>query len=83
MPWKTPKPPREIDVRRIREACEYFGFGQSSFAGLLGVSVRTLEGWEQGRRKPTGAARALLVVLAHNPRAYADAITAWRAHSPR
>jgi DNA-binding transcriptional regulator YiaG len=40
---------------------------QSQFAGLLGISVKTLHNWEQGRRKPTGAARVLLRVAARHP----------------
>lgn len=40
---------------------------QSAFASLMGVSVRTLQEWEQGRRKPTGPAAALLRVAAHHP----------------
>ena len=40
---------------------------QSEFAGLLGVSKRTLEQWEQGRRKPSGAAKTLLKVAQHYP----------------
>ena len=42
---------------------------QEKFATLLGVSVRTLQEWEQGRRAPSGAARTLLMVAARNPRA--------------
>ena len=38
------------------------GMSQSEFAGLLGVSARTLQDWEQGRRAPTGAAQTLLRV---------------------
>jgi putative transcriptional regulator len=79
LPWATPRPPREVDVLAIRRACGRFGYGQSTFARMLGVSTRTLEGWEQGRRKPSGAARALLVTIAHNPTAYFDAIAAWNA----
>jgi putative transcriptional regulator len=42
------------------------GLSQADFAGLLGVSKRTLQEWEQGRREPTGAAKALLrVAFAH------------------
>ena len=37
------------------------GLTQEQFAGLLGVSKRTLEQWEQGRREPSGAARTLLL----------------------
>lgn len=45
---------------------------QSRFAQLLGVSVRTLQDWEQGRRAPSGAARTLLLIAAKNPRALLD-----------
>jgi putative transcriptional regulator len=38
------------------------GLSQTDFARLLDVSVRTLQGWEQGRREPTGAAKALLAI---------------------
>jgi putative transcriptional regulator len=44
------------------------------FARLIGVSERTLEGWEQGRTKPTGAARSLLRVASRNPRAVLEAL---------
>jgi putative transcriptional regulator len=42
---------------------------QSQFAQLLGVSVRTLQEWEQGRKKPTGAAQTLLRVAVRTPEA--------------
>ncbi|MCR4375494.1 MAG: helix-turn-helix domain-containing protein [Acidobacteria bacterium] len=45
------------------------GLSQVRFAELLGVSVRTLQEWEQGRRAPSGAARTLLLIAARNPRA--------------
>ncbi len=54
------------DVAIIREKT---GLSQSRFAALLGVSVRTLQDWEQGRRAPSGAARTLLMVADRNPRA--------------
>jgi putative transcriptional regulator len=53
-------------VAAIREGT---GLSQSRFAELLGVSVRTLQEWEQGRRAPSGAARTLLLIAARNPRA--------------
>jgi putative transcriptional regulator len=52
------------DVASIREKT---GLSQSRFAALLGVSVRTLQDWEQGRRAPSGAARTLLMVANRNP----------------
>jgi putative transcriptional regulator len=43
------------------------GLSQLEFAELLGVSPRTLQDWEQGRREPTGAARMLLKVATKHP----------------
>lgn len=54
------------DVAGIREKT---GLSQDRFAALLGVSVRTLQDWEQGRRAPSGAARTLLMVADKNPHA--------------
>lgn len=48
---------------------ESLGFSQSQFARLLGVSVRTLQDWEQGRRAPSGAARTLILIASRNPKA--------------
>jgi putative transcriptional regulator len=48
------------------------GLSQAEFAALLGVSVRTLQEWEQGRRNPSGAARTLLTIAARNPSALLD-----------
>ena len=51
------------------EAREKTGLSQSQFATLMGVSVRTLQGWEQGRKQPSGAARTLLAIASTNPKA--------------
>ncbi len=45
---------------------------QSAFAGLLGVSIRTVQDWEQGRRKPQGPAVALLRIVEQHPEVFAD-----------
>ena len=45
---------------------------QSAFAGLLGVSMRTLQDWEQGRRSPQGPAIALLRIAEQHPEVFAD-----------
>jgi putative transcriptional regulator len=60
---------RVINVPDVAETREKTGLSQARFAQLLGVSVRTLQDWEQGRRVPSGAARTLLMVAAKNPQA--------------
>ena len=52
------------EVKLIREKV---GLSQNRFARLIGVSKRTLENWEQGRRHPTGPARTLLKILDADP----------------
>lgn len=54
----------EPEVKLIREKV---GLSQNRFALLIGVSKRTLENWEQGRRHPTGPAKALLRILDADP----------------
>jgi len=60
---------RVINVPDITHIREKTGLSQARFAQLLGVSVRTLQDWEQGRRAPSGAARTLLMVAARSPQA--------------
>jgi putative transcriptional regulator len=61
------------DVRAIRKKLEK---SQSEFALMIGVSVSTLQNWEQGRRIPEGPAQALLKIASANPEAVAQALGA-------
>ncbi len=56
---KRPAPPRKIRAQ--------LQLSQVAFAGLMGVSVRTIQEWEQGRRKPSGPASALLRIAEQHP----------------
>jgi putative transcriptional regulator len=56
-----------VKVPQAAEARSRTGLSQEQFARLLGVSARTLQDWEQGRREPTGAAKTLLRVAYEHP----------------
>lgn len=60
-----------LDIQQIRANLNQ---SQREFALMIGVSVKTLQNWEQGRRKPVGPARALLKVAAENPEAVRSAL---------
>lgn len=64
------KPP---DIKTVREK---LNVSQNEFALMIGVSVRTLQNWEQSRRKPEGPAKALLRIASKNPSAVLDALHA-------
>ena len=57
----------QVELTQAAEARSRTGLSQPKFAELLGVSVRTLQEWEQGRRSPSGAARSLLHIAAIRP----------------
>jgi putative transcriptional regulator len=65
-----------VKMPEVLEARMRSGLSQQQFADVLGVSRRTLEAWEQGRRRPTGAARSLLTIAARHPEVLKDALTA-------
>jgi putative transcriptional regulator len=70
------KPSRifDIDAPDIKMVRKSLNVSQTEFAMMIGVSVRTLQNWEQGRRKPEGPAKALLHVASKNPKAVIDAL---------
>lgn len=57
----------KVKIPEAAEARARVGLSQQAFAVLLGVSPRTLQDWEQGRREPTGAAKTLLRVAVEHP----------------
>jgi putative transcriptional regulator len=62
----------QVALSPIAEARSRLGMSQAELANLMGVSTRTLQDWEQGRRKPTGAAQTLLRVAIAHPEALLD-----------
>ncbi len=65
---------RVINVPDVAATRQKTGLSQARFAQLLGVSPRTLQDWEQGRRSPSRAARTLLLIAAKNPKALLDVV---------
>jgi putative transcriptional regulator len=61
---REPAPPQVIRAK--------LNLSQSAFAGLMGVSLRTVQDWEQGRRKPSGPAIALLRIAEQRPEVFSD-----------
>ncbi|GFO62296.1 helix-turn-helix domain-containing protein [Geomonas paludis] len=56
-----------VEVSPLASARQRIGLSQSEFARMLGVSLRTLQEWEQGRRKPSGAAKSLIAIAIKDP----------------
>ena len=71
---KSPSRMYEIKPPEIKTVREKLNVSQNEFALMIGVSVRTLQNWEQGRRKPEGPAKALLRIASRNPSAVLDAL---------
>ncbi len=65
--------PDEVDVTRIRKEAR---MSQAEFAGAFCINPRTLQEWEQGRRKPDATTRAYLAVIAKNRKAVLEALSA-------
>jgi putative transcriptional regulator len=62
-----------IDVKALRERLD---LTQAEFSRMIGVSIKTLQNWEQGRREPEGSAKALLRVVEKEPQAVMSALHA-------
>ncbi len=64
----------EIKPPEIKMVRENLNVSQNEFALMIGVSVRTLQNWEQGRRQPEGPAKAFLRIASKNPSAVLEAL---------
>lgn len=65
----TPVAPNEVAAARVRT-----GLSQAQFAKALQISPRTLQEWEQGRRRPSGAAKALIQIAFRHPEVITEAL---------
>jgi putative transcriptional regulator len=70
--FKRVHPPGTIDAKKARED---LGLSQKQFAEYFGVSIRTIQEWEQHRRKPTAVARNFLTVIIREPQAVQRALS--------
>src|SRR3990172_6450711 len=70
----APKRAFVVDGPNIKRLRANYQLSQNEFAALLGISVKTLRNWEQGRRMPEGPARVLLQVAARHPDAVWDVV---------
>lgn len=66
---KTRKLSEPAPVKEIRQLLQ---LSQAAFAGLMGVSVRTIQDWEQGRREPSGPAKSLLRIAEQHPEVFME-----------
>jgi len=71
---RNPSRVYQIEPPDIKGVREKLNVSQNEFAIMIGVSVRTLQNWEQGRRRPEGPAKALLRIASRNPQAVLDAL---------
>ena|SRR5438045_8330549 len=71
-----------IDVQAIRLASKGIGATQRTFADAIGVPVKTVRNWEQGRRKPTGPALVLLTLIQRDPWIVFDVVNGRHVPTP-
>jgi putative transcriptional regulator len=77
LPVRRVEAPERIDVAGIRSK---LGLSQGEFAARFGFSRRTVQDWEQGRRRPEGPARVLLTIIDRKPEAVLDALAGGWEH---
>jgi putative transcriptional regulator len=65
-----------VEVSPLASARLKLGLSQSEFAKMLGVSLRTLQEWEQGRRQPSGAAKSLITIAIKKPEVIKELLAA-------
>ena len=72
------KPSRtfKVDAPDVKKIRSNYKLSQTEFAALMGISVKTLRNWEQGRRSPEGAARVLLQIAEKHPKIVWDVVRA-------
>jgi len=66
----------ELGTVGVKDLRVRLGLTQKQFSGMIGVSIKTLQNWEQGRREPEGPAKALLRVVEKEPQAVMNALHA-------
>lgn len=71
---RTPSREMAVDAVRVKEIRAATGLSQSRFAKVIDVQIGTLRNWEQGRREPTGPAKALLRAIERDPKHVMEAL---------
>jgi putative transcriptional regulator len=64
-----------VELSEVAQARRKSGLSQAQFAEVLGISKRTLQEWEQGRRAPSGAAQALIRIAKRHPEVVREALS--------
>jgi putative transcriptional regulator len=64
----------QVEPTEVAQARQESGLSQTQFAEVLGISKRTLQEWEQGRRAPSGAARTLIRIAKRHPEVVREAL---------
>jgi putative transcriptional regulator len=71
---RVPQRPPQISTAEVTRLRERIGMSQSVFAGVLNVSTKTVQSWEQGQRQPSQAALRMLQLLKERPRTVCEMV---------